>query len=434
MASIDNRPVILGYYRYSDIMFEWREVLTDPHQRSALNGFLAPTSLVHPDHPLRQEGHDGLELWNGILTNGESRLLFSSAQVEYARYYLKAAGLINVLVPLPSSQYLLTTSHLKNVSPVYFTDPQVLKKALANIQKLNNRLKGITGDIKLEALRIKFERARTLWSAKKGVWCAVDFESWEMKHDDITEFGYSMYRWEDGKLVGPEEGHWTVKEMNSTRNFKYVPDNRNNYQFGTSIEKPRKVFGEDLRTFIAGLKRYGPVYLSFHDAPNDIQYMKQFKVPEAEEATNLIPETNPDSGIFIIDTADLFAALEGRSNERRGLERMCRLLKMYDTYYMHNAGNDAHWTLLALKDMIAGDPLDTQREKRWPSQMELSKTGAKTATVAHHPWELDPEYDDMEGIFEPFQGVPESPEEEALPPIKNAYTGRPKPPPKPHSQ
>src|SRR5260221_11335336 len=41
------------------------EVLTDPYQVSALKGFLAPPSLVHPENPLRQEGHDGLELWMG---------------------------------------------------------------------------------------------------------------------------------------------------------------------------------------------------------------------------------------------------------------------------------------------------------------------------------------------------------------------------------
>ena len=41
------------------------EVLSDPYQVSALKGFLAPHSLVHPENPLRQEGHDGLELWMG---------------------------------------------------------------------------------------------------------------------------------------------------------------------------------------------------------------------------------------------------------------------------------------------------------------------------------------------------------------------------------
>src|SRR5258708_30300511 len=81
---------------------------------------------------------------------------------------------------------------------------------------------------------------------------------------------------------------------------------------------------------------------------------------------------------------------------------------------------------MALKDMISSERLDIQREKRWPSQMEISQTGAKTATVAHHPWEVDPEYDDMEGIFEPFQGEPDPPEEEET--VRKAYTGRQMPP------
>ena len=56
----------------------------------------------------------------------------------------------------------------------------------------------------------------------------------------------------------------------------------------------------------------------------------------------MIPDTPPKDGVFVVDTAELFAALEGRSGERRGLERMCRLLGMRELSFMHNAGNDAH--------------------------------------------------------------------------------------------
>ncbi len=92
-------------------------------------------------------------------------------------------------------------------------------------------------------------------------------------------------------------------------------------------------------------ERTPPPYYERPISPADetcIRYLKQFKVPEADEATKDLPDTKDNSGIFIIDTADLFAGLEGRGGERRGLERMCRLLKMYDVCYMHNAGNDAH--------------------------------------------------------------------------------------------
>lgn len=69
---------------------------------------------------------------------------------------------------------------------------------------------------------------------------------------------------------------------------------------------------------------------------------EQIAVPEAKVATRMIPDTPPSDGIFVVDTAEMFSALEGHSGERRNLERMCRLLGMRDLAYMHNAGNDAH--------------------------------------------------------------------------------------------
>ena len=53
------------------------------------------------------------------------------------------------------------------------------------------------------------------------------------------------------------------------------------------------------------------------------------------------PSNVPDQGTYIIDTTQLFCALQGNAGEKCGLERMCRLLKL-EPRYMHNAGNDAH--------------------------------------------------------------------------------------------
>lgn len=74
-----------------------------------------------------------------------------------------------------------------------------------------------------------------------------------------------------------------------------------------------------------------------------VRYLReQLAVPEAKLATRIIPDAPPKDGIFVVDTAEMFAALEGHSGERRNLERMCRLLGLRDLEYMHNAGNDAH--------------------------------------------------------------------------------------------
>jgi hypothetical protein len=115
----------------------------------------------------------------------------------------------------------------------------------------------------------------------------------------------------------------------------------------------------------------------------------------------------------VVDTSDLFAALEGQ-HQTRGLERMCRLLGI-PTQFMHNAGNDAYvsakifssiwpfplmlpqYTLLACKEMISGEPLDKQRDIRWPNQ-----TGPDLQ-VKRQPWEEDSDYSDEEGLMPPME-------------------------------
>ena len=54
-----------------------------------------------------------------------------------------------------------------------------------------------------------------------------------------------------------------------------------------------------------------------------------------------MPHQAADTPMHGVDTAELFAALEGESNNTRSLERVCRHLKI-ETSYLHNAGNDAY--------------------------------------------------------------------------------------------
>lgn len=58
--------------------------------------------------------------------------------------------------------------------------------------------------------------------------------------------------------------------------------------------------------------------------------------------TTVLPELVPTRGIFVVDTRELFSALEGEgfANQSK-LERVCRLLG-FKPDYLHNAGNDAH--------------------------------------------------------------------------------------------
>ena len=122
----------------------------------------------------------------------------------------------------------------------------------------------------------------------------------------------------------------------------------------------------------------------------------------------------PDEGLFVVDTSDLFAALEGTGAvDRRSLGRVCNLIQI-PTQNLHNAGNDAYvglnylhppckwilrilfqYTLQAMMSMAGGDPVDTQREARWPNR---TSQGVK---VEFKPYEEDSDYSDEEGVVPP---------------------------------
>ncbi|KJA30186.1 hypothetical protein HYPSUDRAFT_61027 [Hypholoma sublateritium FD-334 SS-4] len=382
-------PVVTGYYRYTDIWFEWHQALPDLEDRAPVKAIFAHDALVHPDHPLHIEGVEGIRMYIGTFDSGEARLLFSSAQVDYLRYWLHAMKLTKTIVPLPYSDCLLTESLLKTVSPVVYSDGFTLRNAIKVIDKNNKRLKG--SNPSLTHRRHLFERVRTLWTAKKGVWCAADIESWERDHTVLTEFGWSTIGWKDGEKF-EENGHLIVDEARKYTNSQYVPDHRYDYMFENKSEIVKKsIFEKRIRDLVAGLAKYGPVYLVFHDNTQDIKDLNKLGV-DFQGLSYILPEGLAESGIWVVDTVELIGALLGEEGNKRSLDKATNLLGI-TTQHLHNAGNDAYYILKALENMASGDPLDMQREKRWPLQ---TPAGVK---VELKPWQEDSDYSDEEGVL-----------------------------------
>ncbi|KAF8974470.1 hypothetical protein BDZ97DRAFT_25748 [Flammula alnicola] len=394
-------PVVTGYYRYTDIWFEWHQALPDPEDRAPVKAILAHDALVHPDHPLQVEGIKGVQMYMGTFPTGEARLLFSSAQVDYLRYWLHAMQLTKHIIPLPYSDCLLTESNLKTVSPVVYPDGGSLRNAIKIIDKNNKRLKG--SNPLVTHRRHLFERVRNFWTGKKGVWCALDFEAWERDHTLLTEFGWSLVGWNAGTQV-EDHGHFIVEEAKAFRNSQYVPDHRYNYTFGESEVVKKAVFKQRIHNLIAKLAEYGSVFLIFHDNTQDVKDLNKLGV-DLNGLSYVLPDTMPETGIFVIDTADLIGALLGEGDgNKRSLEKTCSLLQI-PTKHLHNAGNDANYTLLAMRSMADGDPVDIQREKRWPQQ---TPAGVK---VELKPWQEDSDYSDEEGVLPPVPGYEPTTEE-----------------------
>jgi hypothetical protein len=86
--------------------------------------------LVHPENPLHQDGVTGASMFIGTFHDGQRRLLFSSAQVDYVRYWLLNMGLTKEPIPLPYSECLLTPEEFATVSPVTYPDGGSLRNAV----------------------------------------------------------------------------------------------------------------------------------------------------------------------------------------------------------------------------------------------------------------------------------------------------------------
>ncbi|KAK7061806.1 hypothetical protein R3P38DRAFT_3302936 [Favolaschia claudopus] len=322
--------IVTGYYRYTDIWFHVEAEILDSSQSDPLKAVLAHDSIVHPDNPLHVEGVEGASMSLGTFHDGKQRLLFTSAQVDYVRYWLHAMKLTKELIPLPYSECLLLPEEFSNVAPVVYRTGGDLRNALKKIDKTNKRLKNSTH--KLLARRDAFEHVRKYWDSKSGTWFALDFEDWEYDHTVVTEFGWSSLHWENGEEV-TDCGHLTVKEYNLYRNGKTL---------------------------------------------------KRFEIP-LNDAVFYLPQDVPKGGTFIIDTAILYAALIGEEHKTTGLEQTCHQLQI-ETDFMHNAGNDAYSVLRAL---ASGDPLDTQREMRWPKRTGISGVGTNSGVKVQHPLAAD---------------------------------------------
>ncbi|KAF9055425.1 hypothetical protein BDZ89DRAFT_1056015 [Hymenopellis radicata] len=372
---------LTGYYRWTDIWFNWYEAISavNPEDGPKVKSVLAHDALVDVGHPL----HPGVaeaQLFMGILPNGQSRLLFSSKQVDYLRYWLHAMQITKTRVPLPYSNCLLLPSELKAVSPVYFKTGGELRNANKEIEKNNKRLKNSNSS--LTARRDTFERVRNLYSQKKSSWVAIDFEEWEYDHTVITELGVSALHWE-GSAEVIEDAHYMISAT-EYRNGKYVADNRTNYDFGESQIIPRNGFLKVITDTFERLSAHGLLFLVFHDANGDLN-AHEILVPPS-------PDRVPTAGMFLVDTSDLFAALLGdESFNRHKLEKVCHLLQIPKVRHLHNAGNDAHFTLEALKLMASGAPVDVQREERWPKH--IGPRGGLQVEFTEEEEEID---DDMD--------------------------------------
>lgn len=185
------------------------------------------------------------------------------------------------------------------------------------------------------------------------VFIAIDLEAYELDQSIITEVGLAILDTAKISNVAPGEGsknwfdriqarHIRVKEFSWAQNSRHVQGRAEYFDFGESefieVAKIASVLKETIEVASgegeAAVKR--PVVLVFHDQSADLKYIRMLGYDVA----------TADNIVEVVDTREMYQYLS-RSNNASRLSNVCSYLDI-PWKNMHNAGNDAVFTLQAM--------------------------------------------------------------------------------------
>lgn len=188
-------------------------------------------------------------------------------------------------------------------------------------------------------LQIFRERLRTHQYASI---VSIDIEAYEWCHSLLLEIGVSEYfTWEDRI----QSDHFVIEENEWRRNGTIVSDHRHKFSFNqTQVVKQDHVLRYLKSLFPEGSR----VCLLGHNIAADMKYLC-----EADpEFKTIFDPSNDDLDIF--DTQKVHKELKGLKNPTN-LEGVLKDLYGKAPDSLHNAGNDARYTLIAMLKMAGVD-------------------------------------------------------------------------------
>ncbi|KAI5781665.1 hypothetical protein DFH27DRAFT_307447 [Peziza echinospora] len=193
-------------------------------------------------------------------------------------------------------------------------------------------------------------------SQKPAYFVCIDIESWERDHSLVTEIGISTL---DTTPLLPTFGtntyatvlphmkyrHIRITEHKNLRNGRYVNDNADRFDFGKTEFHPLASIPRILAEIFAAPTPDHHVCFVAHDAPTDLKYLTSaFKFNARENVPKL----------KVFDTAELYKTIVG-AKDTMALGKMLLSLKL-EPWNLHNAGNDAAFTLRSFVKICGRDP------------------------------------------------------------------------------
>ncbi|KAK9448410.1 ribonuclease H-like domain-containing protein [Limtongia smithiae] len=181
---------------------------------------------------------------------------------------------------------------------------------------------------------------------------AIDTEMWERSaNDTITEIGIVVWDLQQGASHDAPfttMRHIRVKENMHRRNGKFVADHAEEFDFGDSEILTLDECGQELRELFKSY-RDRAVFVA-HGIGTDLRALRKLG-------------SQPNESVPVIDTIEIWRHANG-DNVKAKLQIVMKDLEV-PTKHLHNAGNDAFFTMRILQKMYgSGDPAHKKRRKK----------------------------------------------------------------------
>ncbi|KAF9434608.1 hypothetical protein BGZ76_007742 [Entomortierella beljakovae] len=344
-------------------IYEWSKECPEDLKRDLRNYFDSQGFLDRPN--VFYKGMDGSSgKWLGLITvqGAESTRLIISQKLGYQFMELhEARGTITQVTPAPQlpnkAAYDKFQKDITKANKIYRTKAKVngwtrtldraseMVAAAPKISQSTDLTAATTDkessltDSQSQTTLPKLPSSTLLTSLKGpersaasfGMWfISVDIESYERDHAKILEIGWSIW---DSRVDKYVDRHYAISDYRHLKNGKFVADRRDRFIFGTtvwaSLQSSIEAFQKDIDT-AANRNAEGLFALIAHDMSSDESYLKDMGV-------------SFPAGMIKFDTLELNCARAGDSN-KIGLGKLLDDLDI-ENYCLHNAGNDAHYTL-----------------------------------------------------------------------------------------
>ena len=230
----------------------------------------------------------------------------------------------------------------QNEQPMFFNDIQGVfmaladaKGPLAKLTKAESRAKR-KAIKKAQAKRTRRHHNRKLKEALEAqdkMIIFLDVEWYERSKGKVTEIGYTLI--ENGKHTGTH--HIIIEERLNLRNKKFVPDNKDNFNFGDS----KFMLLHEALEHLRGVLVHCDVIMG-HSVGGDITVLTHALGKKHRERIHSMFE-----GKTVVDTVHATKRITGH---RMSIQR-CLDHFGIEHSHLHNAGNDTHYNWLVANEL-----------------------------------------------------------------------------------